>query len=328
MQRISNIIHWGVIVVLAMLILSMLKGLFSTKYANADHGTLMLMLIPLVILFAVLVALKFMHKPYIAYGAYAFLLGLFLYFNYSKEIYRIPAFQWWDNTSDPANQYFKDEPRRKIAKAIVRCDLERLQFLLQNPPHNINEADAESHINLLDFARDRFDKYTHTPIHWRPVFELLLQAGATIRSDTPGRVDTHVREIATMEPDMLHYFLDKGANPNAKNAEGQPIVLGIIQYGDDKFEKVQMLLNHGLTLRKSIGNMDHFRNVSPLIGAAAKQEWDICKLLVEAGDNVDYVSAEGISLQKVMKEYEKGQKKCNDPLDEQYLEFKKILAAR
>jgi len=265
---------------------------------------------------------KRLNKPYVNYRVIALLLGLFLFLIFSKQLADLCLFSW---NSDETKPCFKDEPRQKIAQAIDSYNLERLTFLLHNPPPNLNDADNDAHINLLDYARDRFSRYTHTPIHWKPVFELLITAGAKIQATSAGRIDTHVRDAGIMEPAMLQYFLEKGANPNATNAEGQPLILSIIQYGDDTFEKVQLLLQYGLDLKQTTGNLDQLKNVTPLIAAASKQEWEICKLLVDAGDNIYYVNPEGISLKKVMNEYEKAQKQRNYPLSEDYLELKKKI---
>lgn len=265
---------------------------------------------------------KRLNKSYANYRVIALLLGLCLFLIYSQPLADLCLFSW---NSDETKPCFKDEPRQKIAQAIDSYDVERLKFLLHNPPPNLNDADNDAHINLLDYARDRFSRYTHTPIHWKPVFELLIKAGAKIEATTAGRIDTHVRNAGIMEPAMFAYFLEKGANPNATNEEGQPLILSIIQYGDDTFEKVQLLLQHGLDLKQATGNLEPLKKVTPLIAAASKQEWGICKLLVDAGDNVYYVNPEGLSLKKVMNEYEKAQKQRNDPLSEDYLELKKKI---
>lgn len=264
---------------------------------------------------------KLINKPY-NYRVIALLVGLFLFLIFSKQLADLCSFSWTSNESKPC---FKDEPRQKIAQAIDSYDLERLKFLLLNPPPNLNDPDNDAHINLLDYARDHFTRYTHTPIHWKPVFELLIKAGTKIESTTSGRIDTHVRDAGIMEPAMFQYFLEKGANPNATNDQGQPLVLSIIQYGDNTFEKVQLLLQYGLDLKQATGDLDQLKNVTPLIAAASKQEWEICKLLIDAGDNVYYVNPEGLSLKKVMNEYEKAQKQRNDPLLEDYLELQKKI---
>lgn len=331
MQTILNYIHWGAIIILSLLLSVMLYELLFIKggsgEAGGGKGMGLLVMIVLGVLLALLVALKFATGVYGNYGAFAIIFGLFLYFNYSKEIANLIALpvRLFVSVPDAGNEYFKDEPRRKIAKAIDNYDLEKLEQLLQNPPANINEADNAAHINLLDFARDRFGKYEQAPIHWQPVFDALIQAGTTIAGDGKGRIDTHVRDIGMMEMDMLHYFLEKGANPNAKNEEGQPLVLFIIQYGDDKPQKVESLLKYGLDLKKSVGNIDYLKNVTPLMAAAAKEEWGICKMLVEAGDDITYVNAEGQSLQTVLDWHETSEKERNIVLTAEYLGFKKMI---
>lgn len=200
--------------------------------------------------------------------------------------------------------FFDDQPRREIAAAIAAADTTRLRALLQKPVSNLDEMGYDA-TTLLDFAALR-SIHSQAPAKSLRCLEILLEKGATIQGPDSTHKPTHFLVCKTGSAALLEWFLKKGADPNAKPAESSPLIFEVMSYGEERREKVALLLNYGAdpnTLAVNTGNAvrDWY---SPLMHAAQEQLWDICQLLLEKDADVTYRTPQGDDLEKIMKLHE------------------------
>lgn len=298
-----TLINW---IILGSYALILLWLLFFTKSQSDDgmaKGLLMLCFIPLGILvvlnllpypFARTLVLVLSSAPLIFAligPAVSSLLNKKMMGDYDQEL------------RDRANGtfYFKDSIRQQLAAAIASRDIAQLKSGLQQPPANLNQS-GEEHITLLDFATIQA-RSNPQPADFA-CLELLMDKGATVETNDKERSATHFLVLES-DPSLLEWFLKKGANPNAREAQtGKPILFNAL-YTDKsdtlKVQRIGLLLNYGADPNLIPPQYDERVIVtSILLAAADNEQWAICQLLLDKGANPDYQTKSGWTIDKAV----------------------------
>ena len=223
--------------------------------------------------------------------------------------------------------YFDDKPRRELAAAIGAADTTRLRQLLQQPVPRLNEPGYHA-TTLLDFAGEKAAT-TKNVTQLMACLKLLIDHGATIQGTDPQQVPTHFRVCKQGPAILLKWFLNKGADPNFRPEGGSPILFEVMRYGDDRLEKVRVLLERGADPNAVMADDEttYDASYSPLMYAAREQLWDICQLLLKEGANPAYRTPKGDDLKKIMTRHEELYADVDDT-PPAYTVFKKLLENR
>ncbi len=220
--------------------------------------------------------------------------------------------------------FFHDKPRRDVAAAIGAADTTRLRQLLQQPVPRLNEPGSQA-TTLLDFAGERAAT-SQNITQMMACLKLLIDHGATIQSADPQHIPTHFRVCKHGPAVLLKWFLNKGADPNFRPADGNPILIEVMRYGDDPLEKVRLLLDRGADPNAVMADDEttYEASYSPLMYAAREQLWDICQLLLKEGANPAYRTPKGDDLKKIMTQHAELYADVDDT-PPAYTVFKKLL---
>jgi hypothetical protein len=181
--------------------------------------------------------------------------------------------------------YFHDSERQQIAQAIYERDKSRLQALLKQPVPKLNDS-GEDHVTLLDFATIQ-GVLAGNPEELLPYLELLMSKGATIETADLLHVPAHALVIRECSIGFLDWFLQKGANPNAKHPkrDNAAILFAVMDCPIDRLEKLKSLLKHGAdpNVIYPATASSWLAGHSALLAAARMDLWDSCTLLLENG---------------------------------------------
>ena len=157
--------------------------------------------------------------------------------------------------SDPTNPIYREAPATYFvgpalaaARAVRADDAAALDAVFaQHPGFDANQPGHKG-VTLLLWA------YAH---HSVPMLQALVRHGADVnrqlhlpheraaREGGPWLEDTHLLNIATRGPDdkLLLALLELGADPNAKNEQGEPALLNAIFVR--QYDRMKLLLDHG-----------------------------------------------------------------------------------
>jgi ankyrin repeat protein len=91
---------------------------------------------------------------------------------------------------------------------------------------------------------------------------------------------------------VANYLIDKGANVNARNIYGVPVLNGAIKEGDECVSLVRRLIDKGADI-----NVEKSANGSPLHLAAIKGNIEVGKILIDHGADLNATSRHGTPLQ-------------------------------
>jgi hypothetical protein len=257
------------------------------------------------ILLAVLIGLNII--PYRWSRLTAFSVGLLPVLVVSYNFVSDRIFAYLDKQKNEAigngSYYFQDAALLDVASAIAKEDLPRLQTLLQLPVRQRLNESGNDHVTLLDFATFRATEQEN-PKQAMRCMELLLANGATTQTTDTARIPTQIWVSRQGSAAVLELLLKKGADPNARNSYGAPILFSTIDYETDRFLKVKVLLEQGAnpnSIHPDYGWMGHY---SPLLYAANNQAWDVCQLLLERGADFRYQTPTGFIIDNVVVHYE------------------------
>ena len=136
--------------------------------------------------------------------------------------------------------------------------------------------------------------YTATEEGHLEVVELLIRHGADVNRSPQGQVarDLHIENqtpllIACMrnhEP-IIRHLIESGANVNVTSERGSSPFLAICQHNN--VELARLLIQHGARHDVEAKNL-YDGKINGLIVAAESGSFDILRLLVEAGLDVNY----------------------------------------
>ncbi|MBC7892879.1 MAG: hypothetical protein H7Y12_11740 [Sphingobacteriaceae bacterium] len=196
--------------------------------------------------------------------------------------------------------YFPDARRRELAAAMASDDLTRLRNGLQSPLPTLNDSGTD-HLTLLDFAALRAAGSDH-PEAAIQCLDVLMEHGATLETADSLRVPTSVLVAWQCPAAVLHFFLKKGANPNAKRLEGTPILFTILPHERERLAKLKLLLDYGADPNAPNPDALGDEYVTPLFYAAQQGMWDECLLLLEKGADANYRTPQGIDVRKILVE--------------------------
>lgn len=168
---------------------------------------------------------------------------------------------------------FADSRLTRIADAIRKDDFARERELLQAGPVDWSAQDRHGK-TLLDIALE----------HKRAEgLRILLEAGARPN-------DRHMVYAMGTEATSLEVLLAGGGNWNAVDEDGTPLAfLGYVTP-----EKLEILIRHGLDVNATDPAPARDRR-SLLIHHIEAGQWDVARLLVERGANLNYRTPGGVT---------------------------------
>jgi ankyrin repeat protein len=136
--------------------------------------------------------------------------------------------------------------------------------------------------------------YTATEEGHLEVVELIIRHGADVNRSPQGQVarDLHIENqtpllIACMRNHeaIIRHLIESGANVNVTSERGSSPFLAICQHNN--VELARLLIKHGARHNVEAKNL-YDGKINGLIVAAESGSFDILRLLVEAGLNVNY----------------------------------------
>ncbi|GAB3328264.1 hypothetical protein GCM10027299_30220 [Larkinella ripae] len=280
--------------------------------------------------FAVAALLVLNVLPYRATKIIALVLmalpGLMILYNVISNYLVARQYDQTEEARMNGTLFFDDAPRRELAAAIAAADTARLRTLLQKPLSNLNESGHQG-TTLLDFAAQHAI-HSSAPEKSMRCLDILLEKGATIQNADSTHKPTHYQICRTGSAALLEWFLKKGADPNAKPYDSSPLIFEVMGYGEERLEKVTLLLDYGADPDTPATNTGYaIRDwYTPLMHAAQEQLWDVCHLLLEKGADPTYRTPQGEDLKKIMTRREELYADMNDT-PATYTDFKKALEA-
>jgi hypothetical protein len=205
--------------------------------------------------------------------------------------------QWRHGTDEAQKGRFADAHLTEIARAIDRQDSAAEKALLEQRRVDW-EARDRVNATLLGHAVKRilFD-YPGDPSIDR--VHILLAHGAPLTDSALGP-DRHLLETVfegnmPAAVELLKLFLDYGADPNALDSTGLPLIQTI----SCTLEKLKVLEAHGANLNAPNNRADRPK-WTPLMNAAYYGNWDQALYLLEKGVPPDYKAPDGSTLETVL----------------------------
>lgn len=213
---------------------------------------------------------------------------------------------------------FADPLQQSLSEAIYDGDTAKTKILL--------DRYDRKHIAGLSHVL-RFSAAHASALHYRPAerlacIRLLLDAGADIRqAEAEQQGSILFTPVSAGNAALLQLFLERGADPDSRHHEHlRPLLFEAITAIDQAPETVRVLLVYGADPCAVAG--DTGREVSALMYAAARSRWDLCILLIEAGADIGFHSADGSSLLTLVQAMDRS------PAGEDYPFLKEFEAAR
>ncbi|WP_170061122.1 ankyrin repeat domain-containing protein [Spirosoma aerolatum] len=300
MLKYITVINWIIIGILALLVISSL--LFPTKGGDAagrgmGEATLILAGIVLGVLL-LLNLIPYTWAKYVAFSMIMLPFAILLLSSLGSSLKDVVRTITYSQSDYDGSAYFSDPTLKKLLAACFDQNVDKVETLLQEPCPQINNLDTQGEQTVLDYIATHYSQYTRDWEKTKRIMELMMAAGATINSTNPARVSTHAASVWNATPDMLNFFLDHGADPNAVGSNGVPILYEAIRSGGpDSIDKVRLLLDRGADCML-VGTYDqNTKNYTPLLFASAFGYWDTCLLLIQWGADVHYTSPDGTTIQ-------------------------------
>ncbi len=193
--------------------------------------------------------------------------------------------------------YFDAKPLQDMAIAIHRHYFESVEKTAPQIQSDINQP-SKNELTLLHLAIEMSgsgygDQLINGKIIKSPkaldITEILLKNGANPNVSYP--VDAPILVYASDFGDtkLLGLLLQYGADPNAKDSNGVPILYKLMKRKPKQLEeKLSFLLENGANPNVDFGNVGWNGTLSLLMIAAEEQQWAVCKVLLENGANPDF----------------------------------------
>lgn len=307
-MKVLTIINW---VIICLYVLFALMLVIDLQRPNDPMGRGMasgFLMVAVILLLAVLVLNLIPTK-------WTRILGLVIGLGPAIVIYgsrALDSIQWTiaEKNKRSGRTYFQDKTMKAIAGAIGKEQYDKVADLLEQSDIDINLIGEEG-FTLLDVAVEivlfNDSRYSNSKEAMR-ILDLLLKKGAdpNVHSSTHNPV---LMEVVWMGPVALfEKLLQNGANPNALDKKGAPIIFNLLQGASDRLEKFQLLLDHGADPNLKYEGEGWRVNFSPLVYAASIRYWEGCTLLIKKGADLDYALPNGESFwsyyDQTKKEYE------------------------
>lgn len=295
--KIATIITWVVISVLFVLV--MLETLFPAKGGDASSGMGRLFYYLAIVVLVVLITLNLLPYKWSRYTAFALVAVPLFWMQFGSSISRFK--RGIVNMID-AKPFFEEKERDKMAKAIMNGKPDKLKkYIAEFQPQLRKNAYGYP---LLEMAvKSSVFEYKNLDARIACI-DALLDAGVPTRSENPNAQPIHYEPAERGNPRLLRFLLERGASANAKTTEfgsGRPNVVPIIfsaldtSYG--AYECTKALLDHGADPNAIMPRDGDHLKMSPLLYAAERQYWRVCKMLIEKGADPRYITPDGTSLQ-------------------------------
>lgn len=186
---------------------------------------------------------------------------------------------------------FQNPHLQEMMVAIKSNQLQELGKLLETDNTQINHIGETNRKTLLEVAVRNAWASEHEDA--AAMVHLLLDNGADPNVFHPDTYGTYAPLAAYGEYINIPVFealLDAGADPSATGENSIPILYTLIKGGrEDTYEKVALLLAHGLDANLPLGDEQPYQlNYSPLVWAAHYEQWAICNLLLEHGSDINF----------------------------------------
>ena len=192
---------------------------------------------------------------------------------------------------------FKDPQLTAIARAMDRKDFVAMRQLLGQT--NIDWTARDGHdATLLGHAIIRIrEDYSGTPTIEGLRILLASHAPLTDGATRPGEplMESVYQCNRPGDLDMLSLLLDAGANPNALDKSGLPLILDT----SNSVANMKILLDHGADIEARSNRKDR-PGWSALMNAAYMRQWDQAAFFIERGANVKYKAPDGNTLASVI----------------------------
>lgn len=170
--------------------------------------------------------------------------------------------------------YFSDDPGQQLAAAVTAGDLARLQEQLPGELERINDVSGRNW-SLLEVAVNQFMS-TRGAANLE-VIEHLLDQGADPNIRSRGRKPLITETDVIVEGRIFAALMEHGADPNAVDLEGRPVLWNVVAHFGEEADKVKLLLDKGADPNPPAAPE------LPLAIAARRMHWANCLLLLEAG---------------------------------------------
>lgn len=209
-----------------------------------------------------------------------------------------------DAAQADGSYYFKDAARQKLVADINALDAEKLHADMQQPVPDLNKTGREQ-TTLFDFAANMGLEADSAKLI--ACFAVLLKNGAKIDNGDRAHTPTHLRVLG-YDPVYLKWFLENGADPNAREAGSGAPILYLAVGGENseparplKIERVRMLLEHGADPNANVPTPDSLTiPTSILLSAANIEAWTICNMLLDRGADISYETPGGSNVTKTV----------------------------
>lgn len=307
MNKLLTVVNWTAIGLLTLLII---LYFFDTKKGGDAAGQGQGAFWFILAVGALVLLLVFNLLP-VSWGRYAGLAVLLLPFFliwFDDVLIDFKSFLSYRQADEDGSRYFPDPPRKAIAQALSFDKMDDLERLLHEPVPLLNDSQNSEQMTLLDYAARSYSSYnTVYNKDWettRRKLERLLKAGAMIDTGDPKHMPTHAQVIDRGPVAMLGFFLDHGADPNVIGLYGMPLLFDVIHRADEPTEKIQLLLDHGVTLRQTATFDVETEHYSPLLFAAHIGRWKVCHFLIQKGADVHFQAPNGSTLTDYLKKQE------------------------
>lgn len=171
--------------------------------------------------------------------------------------------------------HFDSPGMQQIAAAVHAGDLDALRRLLPAQDAHIDEV-GPGHRTALDVAVDRF-MWARTDGNLA-VIDYLLEQGADPNVRAAGRKPLITETDVIVTAPIFRMLMAHGADPNAVDLKGQPVLSNVLHGYGEETELVRLLLEAGAD-----PNKHGVEGGMPLARAAQRMHWASCLLLLEHG---------------------------------------------
>ncbi|GAB3989383.1 hypothetical protein GCM10028807_14170 [Spirosoma daeguense] len=328
MIKYITIINWIAIIVLGVVVVVSL--VFPTKGGDAaskgmGEAIVLFACIALATLL-LLTILPFNWSKYVAFSIIMLPVAFILLNNAGKMIKDLTRAITYSQTDFDGSSYFSNPKQKALMAAVFHEDVSKVEQLLREPAPYINDLDTENEQTVIDYTATHFSEYSRNWASTKRILELMLAAGATLNSTDSRRESTHVAAIRNATPDMLAFFLEHGANPNAVDENETPMLYRAILTGEeDALKKVKLLIDYGADCNVIATYDRNSPNFSPVLFAAAYGYWDVCWLLIQRGGEGHYVTPNGTSLKTYIDHFDKEFKERSETPPNSFEQVKKLM---